>query len=214
MQTRTVSAQMHGRYLVDIPANSRGTLVGFHGYKENAEVTMGVLRRLAAGRSVGLVSIQGLHRFYGRGGDVVASWMTKEDRELAIADNVGYVAKVLNAVSADPGLPRPLVYVGFSQGVAMAYRAAAQGQRATDGLIALAGDLPPDVVALASTLPTTLIGRGTGEEWYTADKCAADMQVLTTAGVKATEFVFEGGHEWTAAFLERSGQFLDELLNG
>ena len=214
MQTRTVSTQTHGRYLVDIPAHTRGTLVGFHGYKENAAVTMEVLQGLAAGRPVGLVSIQGLHRFSGRGGDVVASWMTKEDRELAIADNVAYVAKVLNAISADPGLTRPLVYVGFSQGVAMAYRAAAQAQRAAEGLIALAGDLPPDVVPLASMLPTTLVGRGTGEEWYTADKCAADLQALASAGVKATEFVFEGGHEWTPAFLERSGQFLDELLNG
>ncbi|HET9705094.1 MAG TPA: hypothetical protein VFP85_13720 [Vicinamibacterales bacterium] len=214
MQTRTVSAQTHGRYLVDIPATSRGTLVGFHGYKESAAVTMEVLRRLAAGRPVGLVSIQGLHRFYGRDGDVIASWMTKEDRELAIADNVAYVAKVLNAVSADPGLARPLVYVGFSQGVAMAYRAAAEAQRAADGLIALAGDVPPDVVPFATMLPRTLVGRGTGEEWYTAERCAADMQALTAAGVEATEFVFEGGHEWTEAFLERSRQFLDELLNG
>ena len=214
MQTRTVSAQTHGRYLVDIPATSRGTLVGFHGYKESAAVTMEVLRRLAAGRPVGLVSIQGLHRFYGRDGDVIASWMTKEDRELAIADNVAYVAKVLNAVSADPGLARPLVYVGFSQGVAMAYRAAAEAQRAADGLIALAGDVPPDVVPFAAMLPRTLVGRGTGEDWYTAERCAADMQALTAAGVEATEFVFEGGHEWTEAFLERSRQFLDELLNG
>ena len=214
MQTRTISAQTHGRYLVDIPANSRGTLVGFHGYKENAALTMEVLRQLAADRPVGRVSIQGLHRFYARGGDVIASWMTKEDRELAIADNVAYVAKVLNAVSADPGLARPLVYVGFSQGVAMAYRAAAEAQRVADGLIALAGDVPPDVVPLASTLPRTLVGRGAGEEWYTAEKCAADLQALGAAGVEVTEYVFEGGHEWTPAFLERSRQFLDELLNG
>jgi predicted esterase len=40
------------------------------------------------------------------------------------------------------------------------------------------------------------------------------MQALTAAGVDATEFVFQGGHEWTEAFLERSRQFLDELLNG
>ena len=214
MQTRTISAQTHGRYLVDLPDNRRGTLVGFHGYKENAATTMEVLRQLAGDRPVGLVSIQGLHRFYGRGGDVIASWMTKEDRELAIADNVAYVAKVLNAVSADPGLTRPLVYVGFSQGVAMAYRAAALAQRAVDGVIALAGDVPPDVVPLAGTLPRTLIGRGTDEEWYTAEKCAADVHALRSAGVGVADVLFEGGHEWTPAFIERSRQFLDELLNG
>ena len=69
----------------------------------------------------GLVSIQGLHRFYSRGGDVVASWMTKEDREQAIADNVDYVGKVLTTVADEFGITRPLIYVGFSQGVAMAF---------------------------------------------------------------------------------------------
>ena len=83
----------HGRYLVDIPEHSRATLVGFHGYQENAAIHFDVLRQIAASRSIGIVSIQGLHRFYTRDNDVVASWMTKEDRELAIADNVAYVAK-------------------------------------------------------------------------------------------------------------------------
>ena len=45
-----------------------------------------------------LVSIQGLHRFYQRRADeVVASWMTRQDRELAIADNLAYVAAVIDA---------------------------------------------------------------------------------------------------------------------
>ena len=50
--------------------------------------------------------------------------MTKEDREPAIADNTAYVANVLSAVAEEFGLTRPLIYAGFSQGVAMAYRAA------------------------------------------------------------------------------------------
>ena len=43
-----------------------------------------------------LVAIQGLHRFYQRrDNQVVASWMTRQDRELAIADNLAYVAGVM-----------------------------------------------------------------------------------------------------------------------
>ena len=87
METRTIPTQTHGRYLIDIPGQSRATLVGFHGYQENAAIQLDVLRKIAGGRSIGLVSIQGLHRFYTRANDVVAGWMTKEDRELAIADN-------------------------------------------------------------------------------------------------------------------------------
>lgn len=213
MHTKTLAAQTHGRFLVDVPDHSRATLVGFHGYGENAAIQMGVLRRIAGDRPVGLVSIQGLHRFYSRGGEVVASWMTKEDRELAIADNVAYVGKVLTAVANDTGTPRPLIYVGFSQGVAMAYRAAALVQRPCDGLIALAGDVPPDVMPLVGSLPRVLIGRGTGEEWYTADKAGQDLEALGAAGVKVIEHVFEGGHEWTPAFVDQCAAFLDELLS-
>lgn len=212
MHTRTVRTSIHGRYLVDIPDHSRATLVGFHGYKENAAIQMDVLQRLRGDRAAGLVSIQGLHRFYSRGSDVVASWMTKEDRELAIADNIDYVAKVLDAVAAEFAITRPMIYAGFSQGVAMAYRAAAFVQRPCDGLIALAGDLPPDVAPLAATLPQILIGRGTGEEWYTADKAATDLEVLRAAGVGVQEFVFDGGHEWTAQFVDRVSVFVDELI--
>ena len=212
MDTRTISTGTHGRYLVDIPEPSRGTLVGFHGYQENAAITFDVLRQIAAGRSIGVVSIQGLHRFYTRANDVIASWMTKEDRELAIADNVAYVAKVLAAVADEYGVTRPLIYAGFSQGVAMAYRAAAFGQRHCDGVIALAGDVPPDVAPLASSLPRVLLGHGKEDRWYTGQLAAKDRAVLQQAGVTVIEQVFDGGHAWAPEFIVRAGAFVDELL--
>jgi predicted esterase len=214
LQTRTIPTGTHGRYLVDIPGHSRATLVGFHGYQESAAVTFDVLQRLAGDRRVGLVSVQGLHRFYSRRNEVIAGWMTREDRELAIADNVAYVAKVVTAVAEEFGLARPLIYAGFSQGVAMAYRAAALAQRPCDGVIALAGDLPPDVAPLAASLPRVLIGRGTEDQWYTAEKSAADLAVLRGAGVAVDEHVFEGGHVWAPEFIARSSAFVDDLLSG
>ena len=49
-----------------------------------------------------LVSVQGLHRFYQRRtNEVIASWMTRQDRELAIADNLAYVEGVIDAASRD-----------------------------------------------------------------------------------------------------------------
>ena len=211
METRTIATPTHGRYLVDMPEHSRGTLVGFHGYQENAAISFEILRRIAGSRPVGLVSVQGLHRFYTRANDVVAGWMTKEDRELAIADNIGYVARVLSAIADEFGIARPLIYVGFSQGVAMAYRAAAFVQRPCDGVIALAGDVPPDVAPLATTLPKVLIGRGTDDKWYDAKKAAADLAVLQPA-TTVSEHVFPAGHVWDPAFITRAGEFVDELL--
>jgi predicted esterase len=222
---RTLPTPTHGRYLVEIPEHSRATLVGFHGYQENAAIHLEVLRRIAlsaearsakvdAGRSIGLVSVQALHRFYTRSNEVVvASWMTREDRELAIADNVAYVGNVLAAVAEEFGLTRPLIYVGFSQGVAMAYRSAVLVQRPCDGLIVLAADVPPDVAPLASSLPRILMGRGTTDQWYTADKAAADLAILKPAGVAVVEEVFADGHVWAPSFISRAGQFVDELLS-
>ena len=212
MDTRTIPTGTHGRYLVDIPEHSRATLVGFHGYLENAAIAFDVLRQVAGDRSIGIVSVQGLNRFYTRANVVMAGWMTKEDRELAIADNVAYIAKVLSAVADDYGITRPLIYSGFSQGVAMAYRAAAFAQRPCDGVIALAGDVPPDVAPLAASLPKVLIGRGTQDKWYDADKAAHDRVVLQEAGVNVSEHVFDGGHVWAPEFIVRAGVFIDELL--
>ncbi len=211
METRTVATQTHGRYLVDIPEPSRATLVGFHGYQENAAIHLEVLRKIANRRPIGLVSVQGLHRFYTRANDVVAGWMTKEDRELAIADNTAYVARVLAAVADEFGITRPLIYVGFSQGVAMAYRAAAMVQRPSDGVIALAGDVPPDIAPVAASLPNVLLGRGTADAWYDAAKAAADLAVLRPA-TTVIEHVFEAGHVWHPDFIARAGDFVDELL--
>ena len=212
MDTRTIATGTHGRYLVEIPEHSRATLIGFHGYQENAAINFDVLKKIAADRPIGRVSIQGLHRFYTRANAVIASWMTKEDRELAIADNIAYVSKVLAAVADEYGITRPLVYAGFSQGVAMTYRAAAFAQRPCDGVIALAADVPPDVAPLAASLSKVLIGRGSKDEWYTAEKAAKDRDVLTQAGVTVVEHVFEGGHEWAPEFIAKCSAFIDELL--
>jgi hypothetical protein len=48
-----------------------------------------------------LVAVQALHPFYTKSERVVASWMTREDRELAIADNLAYVAAVVETVQRE-----------------------------------------------------------------------------------------------------------------
>jgi predicted esterase len=174
-------------------------LVGFHGYAENAERHMEALRRIGGTDRWLLVAVQGLHAFYNREQAVVASWMTRQDRELAIDDNIRYVTAVLDAVRRTHATRQPLVFAGFSQGVAMAYRAAAQIPAAA--IIALAGDVPPDVAAGARVaLPPVLIGRGTGDSWYTEAKHTADLEALQSLGGTVESCVVDGGHEWAAEF--------------
>jgi predicted esterase len=98
---RTIATGTHGRYLV-APADigpPTATVVGFHGYAEEATIQMARLRELRADDPWTLVSIQALHRFYrGDGRRIAASWMTREDRELIIGDNVAYVDAVVREI--------------------------------------------------------------------------------------------------------------------
>src|SRR5262245_6531865 len=213
MLTHTISTTTHGRYLVDRPAGDGPfpLLVGFHGYKESAEHMLAELVRIRGARGWLLASVQALNRFYDRdNAKVIAGWMTRQDREFAIADNIAYVASVVAAVRRDHPTTGTLVYAGFSQGVAMAYRAAAFAGPAS-GVILLAGDVPPDVAPLASSLPPILIGRGTTDYWYTEPKAAADLAVLRGAGTSLDVHVFEGGHLWEESFRTRAGEFLDAV---
>jgi predicted esterase len=191
-----IETPTHGRVLVR-RGDARHCLVGFHGYAQDAEEHMGELLQIPSVEEWTAVSVQALNRFYrGRTEAVVGNWMTSQDRELAIADNIEYVRKVVESL----GDYDRLVFLGFSQGAAMAYRAAAAIR--CDALVVLGGDMPPDVAPAA--LPPVVIGRGVRDDWYTAEKLAADRARLPAAEV----LELDGGHEWTAAFRAKVGDVL------
>ncbi len=201
MEVRTVEALIHGRVLYEARSPER-LLVGFHGYAENAEKHFAELQKILGIERWSVAAVQGLRTFYaGRTNDVVASWMTSQDRELAITDNVDYLRKVIRSLPA----AKTLVFFGFSQGVAMAFRAAAN--IACAGIIALGGDVPPEIRERAKSLPPALLARGNRDDWYTDAKMKADLEVLRNV----TPFVFEGGHEFTDAFRVAAGEFLSAL---
>ncbi len=212
---RTIPATTVGAYLVSAPEEARHAplLVGFHGYGQNAEICLVDLQRIPGSSAYVLVAVQALHRFYDRKqSDVVGSWMTSADREQAIADNERYVASVVAAVAGNGAGDGRIVYLGFSQGTSMAYRAAAHGVSPALGVIALGGDLPPDVGDdPTAALPRVLIGRGATDTWYTAEKLALDLEALRGRGTQVEVVRFEGGHEWTDAFRQAAAAFLREV---
>jgi predicted esterase len=204
-----VAATTHGRYLVDPPPSPgpHPLLLGFHGYGESAAAHLPQLARLDPEHRWLRVAVQGLHRFYTKGQQVVASWMTREDRLEAIADNLAYAAAVRAALARDYGPTASTVVAGFSQGAAQAYRVAAAG--GCGGVIALAGDVPPDVGERAAGLPPVLIGRGLEDAWYTAAMQQADTTRLRGAGVDVTVCEFAGGHAWGDAFVDAAARWLE-----
>jgi predicted esterase len=214
IDTRTIGVTTHGRYLVVEPrlaaSEPAPLLIGFHGYGEDAAVHLERLTGIPGQDRWRVVSIQALHRFYRRLSEaVVASWMTREDREWMIRDNVAYVGAVVDAVKRERPSLETLVLAGFSQGAAMAFRAAVLGTLRPRGVISLGGDIPPefDQRALAS-IPSALVGRGERDEWYTAEKHDRDRDRLAAAGVAVEAVTLPAGHEWTAEFSAAAASFL------
>jgi predicted esterase len=187
-------------------------LIGFHGYAEDAEAQLERLRVIPESTRWLSVSIQALHRFYQRRTNrVVASWMTVQDRESAIADNVAYVAKCIDAVAAEWPTRPEIVFAGFSQGVAMAFRAAVNPAHRVAGVIAVGGDIPPELTLGAlKRVAAVLIARGTSDDWYTREKFADDERRLQDCSVRVRAIEFNGGHEWSSEVVEAASHFLRE----
>ena len=217
-EVRTLRADTLGRYLVEparMPGAEANLLVGFHGYGQSAEHLLQDLRRIPGAEAWTLVSVQALHRFYNsRTQEVVGSWMTSLDREQAIEDNLAYVGRVVEALRVEGHRGR-LVFAGFSQGAAMAWRAAGRASTQGEpchGLLVLGGDLPRDVAELpALDLPPTLIGRGETDTFYPVPQLERDLAALRARGLQAEVARFEGGHEWAPGFLTAAGRFLAGL---
>ena len=212
MIERAISAATHGRYLVDAPASAapRPLLVGFHGYAEAAETQLERLRSIPGSDRWLLVAVQGLNRFYrGRSSDVVASWMTRQDRELAIADNVAYVGAVVDLVSREWSVDGRVAFAGFRRASRWRSAAAAAG----DGrrVIAVGGDVPPELDRAAlARIPAVLIARGSRDGLYSEQTFESDVLRLRAAGARVDAVALDADHEWTEEFSRAVAVFLKE----
>jgi predicted esterase len=128
---------------------------------------------------------------------VGAAWMTREDREHEIADQIAYLDALAERVRAPLGDVRLRVF-GFSQGVATIVRWVARGRTRADEVILWAGSFPADVALAAfkerlAGAPVVLV---VGARDELASWAAADVQLTRCldAGIPARLLSFEGGH--------------------
>lgn len=210
----TIESRTHGRYLVS-PGSAQNAplLVGFHGYGEAADEELQRLLSIPGIDRWTILSIQGLHQFYRKQGSAIAaSWMTRQNRELAIEDNIEYVNNVIRVVREEYSATGPLVLTGFSQGVAMTFRAATTSSFPVAGVIVCGADIPPELDAQAlQRIPVVLIGRGVRDEWYTAEKFESDKQRLRDADISVRTSILDAAHDWTPAFSEASAELLRSI---
>jgi predicted esterase len=213
-EVRLVAARVRGRALVRPPRNGApaGFLLGFHGYLESAETQLARLDEIPGCASWTLASVQALHRVYrGRSHETVASWMTRQDRDAMIADNIAYVEAVADDLGIGAGTA-PIVCAGFSQGGAMAFRAGVRGAFGAAAIVSVGADVPPELlVDRAVRFPRVLFVRGARDQWLTAEKFDSDAAALRARGADLRALVIDAGHEWTIAASRAAGDLIREL---
>lgn len=135
-----------------------------------------------------------------------ATWMTREDREAEIEDQIAYLDLVHDEIFSQVERDRVRLWVlGFSQGVATVVRWLARARASADRVVLWAGMIPPELDAararaLWARAPVTMVV-GSTDEFATPKVVAAQEAKLRELGVAFTSIGFEGGHDLSDAAL-------------
>ena len=154
---------------------------------------------------------EGPHRFYteGTSGRVGASWMTREDRLNDIEDQFNYLETLVGEFCSALSPSCKIHVLGFSQGVATAFRWMDRSALSFSSLISWAGTFPPDIdYALHQERFNHLKIHtcfGDGDEFISAENAQKLVGQLTEQGIALTPHFYHGGHK---LYLD----LLDELI--
>lgn len=186
-------------------ATARAVWIVLHGYGQLARYFLQKFEGLE--KNLLIVAPEGLSRFYTDEAHsrVGATWMTREDREHEIADQITYLdalAKELLHTTGDV----PLNVLGFSQGVATACRWSLQGRTTISRLVLWAGGLPPEPTPEQlqpwNKLELQLV-LGTLDEYAGDQELQQQVARLNLAKVRHEVHRFNGGHELQTVMLAK-----------
>jgi predicted esterase len=136
-------------------------------------------------------------------GSVGASWMTREDRDSEIGDQVTYLDAVHDAIFAR--VPREgirLTVLGFSQGVAAVTRWLARRAIPTNRVVCWAGAIPEDAMAGMRGRALTMVA-GTRDIYAPAERIAEVGAQMAAANLTFRQLTFEGGHRLDDGVLQQ-----------
>jgi predicted esterase len=185
----------------------------YHGYGQLAAYFIRHFAALAAA-DPGLVVVapEGLSRFYlqGHNGRVGASWMTRDDRQHEIDDQLTFLNQLTSHVLSHCPVGVPVTVLGFSQGTATAGRWLVQASFRPVHLVMWAGAFPPDTNPeathqLLQGLPITLV-LGEQDEYLQPAAVAQQQEHLQQLGALATLRTFAGGHVLNQEIIAQLGR--------
>lgn len=178
-------------------ANVKNVLFVCHGYAQSANEFLENFIAVQNKENY-IVAPEGLHRFYLRGSTekVVASWMTKEEREDDIRDYVLFLDKVYHKVMQQFSSVVKVTVVGFSQGAATVCRWAVMGNSKIDKLVLWCGYFPPDLEAtkIPSHIGVTVV-TASNDKWISGDQEKEIVGQIKKLSPQMNHVRFEGQHE-------------------
>lgn len=176
-------------------------LIVLHGYGQLAEFFIRKFKDVPENYLV--IAPEGMHRFYlnGTSGRVGASWMTKEDRESDIQDNLNWLNHLLRELKEKKKFEK-IILLGFSQGGATAARWYYSSKCEFNHLILWASVFPPDLdKPQNSENSENYFVIGTEDEFYNAEAQMTEIDFYKKIGFQTVQFA--GRHDIEIGALNR-----------
>lgn len=148
MEHHTLSVKRTAHYSTrgQLSEQTRFIILACHGYGQLARHFIRKFDVLDTADTF-IIAPEGLSRFYWGGltGDVVASWMTKEDRLEEIGDYCAFLDELQAIYLAQAPKDCQVILFGFSQGVATIMRWVMRSFPACTAFVCWAGMIPEDI---------------------------------------------------------------------
>ena len=173
--------------------------VVLHGYGQLARFFLRPFVGLETGNLI--AAPEALSRFYTDEAHsrVGATWMTREDREHEMADQVAYLDLLLDRLLADLGKDVAVNVLGFSQWVATACRWAVRGKTTFARVVLWSGTMPPEFgrseLQSAFGAADVILVHGTLDNITKEDIYMRNQRKLGECGINYLSMPFNGGHQ-------------------
>lgn len=190
-----------------VPTYSESEIwVVFHGYGQLAEYFIRKFNPYFSSNRL-ILAPEGtnygyLQNFQGRVG---ANWMTKHERETAIANNHRFLDTLLASILENYQKPPQINVLGFSQGAATATRWASRWTEKVEHLILWAGGFAHDMQfeeakeKFSDTKFTIVLGNQ--DSLIQSESVEKQKELMNMLGKTPKIIRFEGGHELNQAVL-------------
>ncbi len=198
----TVNFNSNGRYAVlgNLDTSTKAVLIAFHGQGQLAKFFIQKFKNLQQ-LGITVIAPEGLHNYYLQGfsGRVGTSWMTSENRIMAIDNYLSFLNSVYADLISKTTSDVKIHLLGFSQGAATVCRWIEKSNFSFEQLILWGGGLPPDLTK--KLIYNRMEGKqllqviGEKDPFIDSTKIEESKLLIKKFGLSATYIFYEGAHE-------------------